>query len=264
MMGTALSGAACGLGGLLILRHVGLFHGPGLRATVARRLLRSRHGDCEILRTSPDQFAAMLFAWAMIGAFGGALVALVVVAAGVRLPPVVSLVILACGPIGGAALFLERLSKRAEQARRTFSYALSSYLDLASVLLAGGAGSETALIAAATTGDSWSFTMIREALETARAGRTPSWRAFGDLGRRLGVVDLERLAGSMQLAGEQGAKVRLSLATQADALRTRQIGEIEAEAQAATERMGIPTVLLFVGFIALLGYPALDLVVGQM
>lgn len=106
--------------------------------------------------------------------------------------------------------------------------------------------------------------MIREALETARATRIPMWRVFGELGRRLGVVDLERLSGSMQLAGEQGAKVRLSLSTQADALRTRQIAEIEAQAQAATERMGIPTVLLFVGFIALLGYPALDLVVGQM
>jgi hypothetical protein len=68
----------------------------------------------------------------------------------------------------------------------------------------------------------------------------------------------------MQLAGEQGAKVRVSLAAQADALRSRQVSEIEAAAQAATERMGVPTVLLFTGFIALLGYPALDLVVGNM
>ena len=80
----------------------------------------------------------------------------------------------------------------------------------------------------------------------------------------LGVGDLERVAGSMQLAGEQGARVRESLATQAEALRARQIAEIEANAQAATERMGLPTVLLFVGFIALLGYPALHLVIGQM
>ena len=264
MMWTALAGAVCGFGGLLILRHIGVFDGGGVRSRLSHRILRSRQSDCAILRTSSDGFTAMLFVWLICGAGCGGGLSLIVLTSGVPLPGIISLGLVACGPIGGAAFFLERLSKSAERARRTFSYALSSYLDLASVLLAGGAGSETALIAAAATGDSWSFRMIRETLETARAGRTPSWRAFGDLGRRIGVVDLERLAGSMQLAGEHGAKVRLSLATQADALRTRQIGEIEADAQAATERMGVPTVLLFVGFIALLGYPALDLVVGQM
>ncbi len=264
MTGTALAGATCGFGGLLILRHVGMFDGVLLRSDMTERVLRSRQSDCAILRISPDGFAAMLFAWLVGGAAGSVSVVLTLFAAGIRLPGLLGLGLVACGPIAGATLFLERLSKNADRARRTFSYALSSYLDLASVLLAGGAGSETALIAAAATGDSWSFKLIRETLETARAGRTPSWRAFADLGRRLGVVDLERLAGSMQLAGEHGAKVRLSLATQADALRARQIGEIEADAQAATERMGVPTVLLFVGFIALLGYPALDLVVGQM
>lgn len=264
MIGTAVAGSACGFGAFVILRHVGLLNGEGLRGNFTHRVLRSRQSDCAILRIPNDGFSAMLLSWMVGGALVAALVAFVLFMAGVQLPSLLSLVIVASGPVGGVTMFLERLSKAAARARRTFSYALSSYLDLASVLLAGGAGSETALIAAAATGDSWAFRMIRDTLETARAGRTPSWRAFAELGRRLGVVDLERLAGSMQLAGEHGAKVRVSLATQADALRARQIGEIEADAQAATERMGVPTVLLFVGFIALLGYPALDLVVGQM
>ena len=68
----------------------------------------------------------------------------------------------------------------------------------------------------------------------------------------------------MQLAGEQGSRVRASLAAQADAVRSRQMNEIEAAAQSATERMGVPTVFLFMGFIALLGYPALELVMGNM
>ena len=264
MIGIATSGAVCGLGGLLILRRAGLLDGIGIRNKVTQQVLGSRQSDCAILQMSSDVVATMLLTWLVGGMVAGSCVVLTLFVAGVQLPAILNLGIIMSGPIGGVAMFLERLAKRAERARRTFSYALSSYLDLASVLLAGGAGSETALIAAAATGDSWSFRIIRETLETARAGRTPSWSAFAELGRRLGVVDLERLAGSMQLAGEQGAKVRVSLATQADALRARQIGEIEADAQAATERMGVPTVLLFVGFIALLGYPALDLVVGQM
>ena len=264
MTGVALSGALCGLGGLFVFRQTGLFDNGRVRNHVAHRLLRSRRSDCSILRLSADGFAATFLMWLLGGTFGAFIATFILFVVGVDLPAFVNLCIILCGPVAGTATFLERLSKDAVRARRTFSYALSSYLDLASVLLAGGAGSETALIAAAATGDSWSFRMIRETLETARAGRTPSWQAFGELGRRIGVIDLERLAGSMQLAGEHGAKVRVSLATQADALRARQIGEIEADAQAATERMGVPTVLLFVGFIALLGYPALDMVVGQM
>jgi len=264
VIGVALSGAFCGLGGLIVLRQAGIFDNGGVRTRVVHRLLRPRRSDCAILRVSADGFAASLLMWLLGGTFGTSIAVFMLFVVGVDLPVFVNLCTILCGPVAGTAMFLERLSKDAARARRTFSYALSSYLDLASVLLAGGAGSETALIAAAATGDSWSFRMLRETLESARAGRTPSWRAFGELGRRIGVVDLERLAGSMQLAGEHGAKVRVSLATQADALRARQIGEIEADAQAATERMGVPTVLLFVGFIALLGYPALELVVGQM
>ena len=42
--------------------------------------------------------------------------------------------------------------------------ALSSYLDLVDVVLAGGAGIETALEAAAEAGDGWAFAEIRGAL----------------------------------------------------------------------------------------------------
>jgi antitoxin component of RelBE/YafQ-DinJ toxin-antitoxin module len=41
-------------------------------------------------------------------------------------------------------------------------------------------------------------------------------------------------------------------------MRARIADEIEASAHAATERMGIPMVLVFVGFLALIVYPALS------
>jgi hypothetical protein len=47
-------------------------------------------------------------------------------------------------------------------------------------------------------------------------------------------------------------------------MRSRQIAEIESLAQSATERMGVPMMMLFVGFMALLGYPALQTVVMNM
>lgn len=174
------------------------------------------------------------------------------------LPLVVSLV------GGGAGLMLPELTLRSRAAtrRRAFRHALSAYLDLVNVLLAGGAGVETALVAAADAGDGWVFGHLREVLVRSRATRTSPWAAFADLGRRLGIVDLVELAASVELAGEQGARIRLSLVAKAEALRGRQAAEIEADAQAATERMGLPTVLMFLGFLVLLGYPAAVMVVG--
>jgi len=264
MIHLAVSGALCGLGAFLILRHTVTHTSRPASGIMRAKFVTKGREDRRIVGITDEVFVARLLASSVVGAIAATLAMLMLNIIGVVVPLPIALLVFACGAVGPAAVIFERISKQAEAARRTFSYALSSYLDLASVLLAGGAGSETALNAAASTGSSWSFLLIREALENARAARLPSWRVFGNLGRDLGIIDLERLAGSMQLAGEQGAKVRTSLAAQADALRTRQISEIEADAQAATERMGVPTVLLFVGFIALLGYPALNLVVGQM
>ena len=39
-------------------------------------------------------------------------------------------------------------------------------------------------------------------------------------------------------------------------MRARQLADAEATAQAATERMCLPLVLLFAGFLLLIGFPA--------
>lgn len=154
------------------------------------------------------------------------------------------------------------LVSQARQRRRAFRYALSAYLDLVNVLLAGGAGIETALVAAAEAGDGWAFARIREVLVRSRAARSSPWVAFAELGRHLDIAELIELAASVELAGEQGARIRMSLVAKAEALRGRHAAEVEAQANAATERMGLPTVLMFLGFLVLLGYPATVTVVG--
>lgn len=220
--------------------------------------------DLAVTRTNEQLFTIRLMRNGVLGLVSAVGVLILLPTLGIVIPAPIAVCVLVLLPLALVAQTKKSLREAAERARTSFSYALSSYLDLVNVLLAGGSGIETALVAAATTGDNWAFSMIRDTLERARAERTQPWQAFGDLAMNIGVTDLERVAGSMQLAGEQGARVRASLAAQADAVRGRQINEIEALAQGATERMGVPTVLLFVGFIALLGYPALDLVVGNM
>ena len=171
-----------------------------------------------------------------------------------------ALVILSSVAAVGFFLPDSQIRSKAKTRRQDFLHAFSSYLDLVNVLLAGGAGTETALIAAAEAGDGWSFAEIRSALTRARSSRRSPWAELANLGTTYNIAEISEVAGSVQLAGEHGARIRLSLSARADSLRNRHMGEIEAEAQSATERMGIPMVLLFIAFIALIGYPAANLV----
>lgn len=151
-----------------------------------------------------------------------------------------------------------RLRRRAAMRRNDMRDGLARYLDLVDILLAGGAGLETAMDAAAGAGDGWAFRQIRESLERARATRRAAFAALESLGRRTGVDELIELSGSIRLAGEHGARIKQSIASRAASLRAGRLAQVEADANAATERMGLPTVVMFVGFMVLIGYPALQ------
>lgn len=152
----------------------------------------------------------------------------------------------------------------ARERRERFVHVLSSYLDVTAVLLAGGAGTETALHTAAALGSSWPQRQLRAALERCRlTGQTP-WEVLAQLGDRLEVEELSQLATSLQLAGEQGARVRLTLTERARALRARQLAAVEARARAVTEQMSVPVALLAVGFMLFVGFPAVWVVIGEL
>ena len=148
------------------------------------------------------------------------------------------------------------LRDEAEKRRRAFRHTLSSYLDRVNVLLAGGAGIETALYAAADAGDGWGYQTIRNELQRARLTGQSPWDTFATLNERLGINELAELAASVSLAGSHGARIRASLAAKADTLRGHQVAETEAAAEAATERMTIPVAVLLFGFLVFIAYPA--------
>jgi len=154
------------------------------------------------------------------------------------------------------------LRKAADDRRREFALAFGSYLDLVSISLAGGMGTEAALVEAARVGDSWSFHLLRRAVDVAQIDGATVWSTFARLGEDLRVPALVELAASVALAGNEGAKVRSSIAVKADTLRAVELAEAESEAQAATERMAIPTAMLLFGFVLLIGFPAVITVVG--
>ncbi len=159
-----------------------------------------------------------------------------------------------------AGFFLPALELRSQAAerRRSFRHALGCFLDLVAVRLAGGAGVESSLSDSAASGHGWAFAELRQALAEARLMGEPPWAGLARLGDDLDVSELRELAASAALAGDEGARVRASISAKAKALRVRGLADAEGAAQAASERMSLPIVLLLVGFIVFLGYPAIN------
>ncbi|MFF4257941.1 type II secretion system F family protein [Streptomyces sp. NPDC001663] len=158
----------------------------------------------------------------------------------------------------GTGFLLPDLTVRAEARRRraAFRHALGSYLNLIHILLAGGAGLESALHDAVDIGQGRAFEHLRRTLNTARFTRSSPWTALGRLGSELQIDELTELAASLSLAGSEGAKIRASLSAKAAAMRHRDGAEAEGRASAATERMALPCMLMAFGFVLFVFYPA--------
>jgi Flp pilus assembly protein TadB len=179
---------------------------------------------------------------------------------GVRVPAAAALT---CAAIG-FVLPDHRTRRQAAQRRTDFRHALSAFLDLVVISLAGGAGVDSALTDAASIGHGWAFTQIQRALAAARLTRVTPWTTLRQLGRDLDITELSELAASVSLAGTEGAKVRRSLHAKATALRIRQLTEAEGHAAADTERMSLPVMALFLGFLCFITYPAIGQVLNGL
>ena len=216
---------------------------------------RASH-DLALVGRAPGRHALDKLVAALAGLLLPNLAAVALTAVGLSLPIGLISILSIATMVAGFVLPDHLLREQAERRRQAFRHALSSYLDLVNVLLAGGAGIETALYAAADAGDGWGYQTIRIELRRARlTGRSP-WDTFSVLAERLGISELAELAASVSLAGSHGARIRASLAAKADTLRGHQVAETEASAEAATERMTVPVAVLLFGFLIVIAYPA--------
>jgi len=229
------------------------------RHTIEQRFAVSST-DLAVCRSSAAKITTERLICAAISAAIPLLMIVVTTFGGTPLPlPLLLITSLALSVVGFMLPVLQ-LRTRAKAKRREFRTSLSAYLDLVSIMLAGGAGIESALVAASQVGDGPTFHLIADSLDVARASRRSPWEILAIEGERIGIDELPELAATIKLGGEQGARMTASLVAKASSMRAKQLAEIEADANAATERMGLPMVLLFMGFLILLGYPAMQMI----
>ena len=178
--------------------------------------------------------------------------------------PMGSLPLLACLVLGAAmaALPTVRLRSRAAQARRDFRHVVGSFLDLVSMSLSAGRGVPEALDAASALSDDPAMARIRDALAAARLrGETP-WAAMGRLGETLRIDELRDLSAALALVAEDGAKIRESLSARASSMRRRELADAEGRAGENSESMLVAQLVIAIGFIVFLVYPALSGIMG--
>jgi len=217
---------------------------PGVLARIARPLVRalgSRQvmaawsaGHLSVVAKTAEAHLAEKLICALLGFLLVPLVIALFELGGVDVP-----LVMAPWPallLATAGFFVPDFAVGSEGAkrRREMRYALSAFIDLTCVALAGGSGIESALRTAAAVGDGRAFKAIGDTLERARMTRETPWASLARLGQDMGVPELEETAASVGLSGTEGARVRQSLAARAASLREHRRTDAEAEARMAT------------------------------
>lgn len=168
--------------------------------------------------------------------------------------------------LGVAAALLPtlRLRSQAAAARRDFRHVVGSFLDLVSMSLSAGRGVPEALDSASRLCNDPAMVRIRDALDIARLrGETP-WAALGQLGTQLRIDELRDLSAALALVAEDGAKIRESLGARATSMRRKDLAEAEGKAGENSESMLVAQLVIAMGFIIFLVYPALAGIMGNM
>jgi Flp pilus assembly protein TadB len=222
------------------------------------RAIESTAVDLRIVGRTPEEQAARVGSYMALALVLGPWVGFVGWVVGLDLPVIVPGVIALGGAVGGLFMPFVSLRREANERRQVFSRSLSSWCDVVVMNLAAGRGVEQAMETAAAAGTCWAFAELRGALRGGYVRGEPPWVALERLGVELGVSDLGELASTIAMAGEEGAAVRTSVSAKARTIRERMIAETEMTAAAVTERMSLPSILLVLGFLVFLGYPALN------
>jgi tight adherence protein C len=222
------------------------------------RVVDHAHADLRVLGRTGEEQAVRVGSYVVLALVIGPWFGFVAWAAGLDLPWWVTGGVTLGGAAWGLIMPFAGLRRDARARRQAFSHALSAWCDVVVMSLASGRGVEQAMETAAASGGGWAFAELRGALHAGYVRGEPPWSSLGQLGAELGIPDLSELASTITMAGEEGAAVRKTVSAKARTIRERITADTELSAAAVTERMSLPSILLVLGFLVFLGYPAVN------
>ncbi|MEO5664212.1 MAG: hypothetical protein ABIR39_13090, partial [Nocardioides sp.] len=212
--------------------------------------------DLAVTGSSLEQHIGKTTTLAVVGFIGPVVILGIFNAIGLGLPVML-------GPLAGSVLAAgmlavtrQELTVSANKRRAEFKRTLSVYLDLVAMSMQAGRGHAEALPASAAIGSGWAFTHLQDAIDGARFSGTTAWHALGQLGERFGIRELTDLDAALTLANEDGAKVRTTLFSRAETLRSERIADAEAAAAQATESMRFALIVMVFAFLSYELYPS--------
>ncbi len=280
-----ICGALGGLGLYFIVRGLipagpaldsalGRLHPPAGAATAPAPVQPASGGLVALLRLKPplpelrligqtvERYALEKVAYALVGLLLPALFIAVLSTVGIGIvwyvPTVVSL---GCA-VGMFFLVDMNIRQRAAAAREEFRRAVATYLTLVGLVRYSGAGAVESLEQAARIGSGWVFDRIRAVLDDARYANEAPWARLRQVSVEIGVPDLGEIGEIMSLVGEQGAQVYQTLLARAQSLRVALRTTEQQRAATATTLLYVPTSLLLLVFLVLIGYPAVSRIAG--
>jgi tight adherence protein C len=229
---------------------------PASMVAWAQRYLGARPQDLNILGMSAAELAGAKVACALGGLLSPPVAYAFLLVAGVD----VGALLPAAVGVGLAALGWtipsRRVAERAAVARAEFLAALTAFLSLVGLERQARGSPIEALEEASRISGAWPFRMIHAELLRAELAGQPPWDGLRDLGRRVGVEQLSNLADIVAAAAD-GAAVFETLLAEARNLRNAELSDQQAKAGVAAEQLTLPAIVLALGFIMLVLYPAL-------
>jgi tight adherence protein C len=238
----------------------------GGRIALGHRLARSwsarswdtpaLQADLAVTSSSLDVFLARKALWGIAGLLAPAAAAALLAFAGFHLPVLVPVWASLAAAAVGFFTPDTRLRRAAAAARWAFRVAVGAYLDLVAMRMASGAGLAQALGDAAAVGTGPGFAQLRGALADARTDGLSPAASLGRLGDELHLPDLVDTATRLALVDSTGAQAQASLRAQAASLRDRELTDAVGQANERSQSMLIAQVVLGLGFVIFLGYPA--------
>jgi tight adherence protein C len=235
---------------------------PASTSLIDRFRLKPQLADMRLIGMTPDRYTLQKFGYPLFGLVFPGLLDILARQLGYHLawyyPTLVGIAL-------AVAMFLlvdTSIRQKADAAREEFRRAVATYLTLVGLVRYAGAGAVESLELAAQVGESWVFERIRDALADARYANEAPWTRLRQVAAEIGVPDLGEVGEIMSLVGDQGAQVYQTLLSRAQSMRTALRTKEQQRAATATTLLYVPTSMLLLVFLVLIGYPALSRIVG--